>query len=300
MMGTCSDVIKYRRLTDSVELLANMGDWDPLVGYVDICAQDKIVTLPREIETVLTLNIGRDPAVGRDPLFTFHLNGPGDDCPTSDKYWQDLGDAPTYREIECPAKLVAEAVLEEDEGTELWVYGQNKNGEPLRTLVDGTWFDGLSVPVFHGVSAPGEDATEVARIVRIRKSETVGPIRLSTIDNDSGSGTLIGIFEHDETAPLYRRIKLSQKAPWVRIAYRKRVFSLKTQNDRIPLHNAQAVIMMLRALIKYDELDFASAQTCEATAVRWLEQEQRTRTAPVMYPIQVGGPTISDDSDYVT
>jgi hypothetical protein len=298
-MSSCKESVIYRRLTDAVELLANKGDFDPLFGFVDICAQERIVTLPREVETIIALNLGGTPAVGRDSLFTFHLNGPGDDCPVTDKSWQDLGDAPTYREIECPAKLIAEAVDESDAGTELWVYGQNKHGETIRTLIDGVWFDGFPVPVFHGISAPGEDAPEFARIVRIRKEPTNGPIRLSTIDNDSGSGTLIGIFEHDETSPLYRRIKLSKKADWVRIAYRKRVFKLSTQHDRIPLHNAQAVIMMLRALIQYDELSFENAINCESTALRWLEEEQMTRTPPVQFPLQVGSPTLMDHSDDV-
>jgi hypothetical protein len=302
IMGSARDDVSYLRLTHAVELLANKGDWDPMIGFVDICTEGgTIVTLPREVETILGLNLGKTPALGRDRLYTFHLNGPGDDCPLEDNSWQDLGDAPTYRELACPAKLVAMPTLEVDDGAELWVYGFDINYQVVRTEISpGVFVDGYQVPVIFDHPVPASDAPVFRRITRVRKALTKGSIRLSSIDNSTGTGTLIGIFEHDETEPIYRRIKLSRETDWVRICYRRRTYKISSQESMIPLHNAQAIIMMLRALKYYDDPpDFATATSCEATALRWLEEEQYTRTPPVTHPIQVTGPTIADEASEV-
>jgi hypothetical protein len=301
IMGSCDDATCYLRLSDAIELLANKGDWDQMLGFVDICAQGKVVTLVREIETIIALNLGLRPALGRDRLYTFHLNGPGGDCPAEDNSWQDLGDAPTYRELECPSKLVAAPVLQADSGSTIWVYGYDIDYNELRTeITPGVWVDGTPVPVLWQATVPASDAKVVRRITRIRKDHTKGPIRLSSIDISSSTGTLIGIFAHNETEPMYRRIKLSREAPWVRVCFRRRTCKVTSQEDLIPLHNAQAIVMAVRALKHYDDPpDFASATACEATAVRWLEEEQYTRTPPVTHPIQVLGPGIADEANDV-
>jgi hypothetical protein len=66
------------------------------------------------------------------------------------------------------------------------------------------------------------------------------------------------------------------------------VFAILSRYDLIPLHSAQAVIMMLRALKAYDSPNgLAEAEGFEATAVRWLTEEQYTRSPAVAHPIQV-------------
>lgn len=313
VLGLCDESTIYRRLTDAVELLANKSDWDPLKGFVDICTSGDIVTLPREVETIVALNMEGRPALGRSQLYNFHLNGPGDE--TGDTLsWQDLGEAPTYRELVCPAKLVAIPTLEIDgylaphtappppvpgrEGAELWVYGYDESYNAVRTEIDGVLYDGYRVPVIFGTPVPPIDAPTFARITRVRKSITNGSIRLSSIDAALGTGTLVGVFEWDETDPIYRRIRLDRACEWVRIAYRKRTFALGNQLDRIPLHNRAALVMALRALKLYDDLDFERAMAAEATAVRWLEEEQRTRSVHTSDPIQVTGPTLVDKNDW--
>jgi len=287
IFGHCNERKLYRWITDAVELLANKGEIDPLVGFVDLCVDGSTVTLPREVETVLGVNIGGRPSLGRDQLFSFHLNGPGDFKTSCDFTWQDAGNFPTYRDLQCPGKLIAFLDSEEDEGVELWVFGYDDQNRPLRSQVNGVWRDGYQVPTIFGYAVPDSSAPTISRIVEIRKGLSVANIRLSTFDNSSFTGTLIGVFEPDEVHPSYRRIVLNRTSSWVRLAYRKRTLELRTQNDRILLHSRPALMLAMRALAKYAEADLANAIAFEAQATRLLTEKESVSTTPVGNPIQV-------------
>ncbi len=290
ILGTCDETFVFRRITQAVEALANSGQWDPLTGYADLCVSDCYVTLPGEIETPLAINIGGHPSVGRDTLFSFHLNGPGDGWGQSCRWeWIDRGDVCTYRELIAPSKLVAFVQRPEDANSELWVYGRNDQNQILRsTDATGALVDGYQVPTIYGYAVPDSGAPTVTRITRVRKANTAGQIRLSSYDNATNTGTLLGIYEHYETEPIYRRIKLSTNCAWIRMAYRKRTTKITRRTDHIPLHSSYAVLLMLRALKHYDEGALANAVGFEANAVRFLNNEEVTRNPPgVESPLQV-------------
>ncbi len=270
IFGSCAEKKMFRRITDAVELLANKGETDLLVGYVDLCVDGQCVTLPREVETVLAVNIGGRPALGRDELFSFHLNGPGDFGSTCSYTWENVGAFPTYRDLRCPAKLVAFLDRPEDEGQSLRVYGFDEQNRPLRTQENGVWRDGYLVPTIYGYALPDVNAPLVSRIVWIDKARTVGNVRLSSFDNSSSSGTLLGVFEPDETRPQYRRIKLHRNSEWVRVCYRRRSLELYSRNDRILIQSRPALLLAMRALKKYEEFQLAEAVSFEAQATRLL------------------------------
>lgn len=285
--GHCHERKLLKQITDAVELLANKGEIDPLLGYVDLCVDGQCVTLPREVETPLAVNIGGRPALGRDVLFSFHLNGPGDFQTPCDWEWADQGNHYTYRDLNCPAKLVAYLDSNEDTGKKLKVWGYDEQNRPLRTRVNGVWQDGYFVPMVYGYPVPDSSAPFISRITGIKKDVTVANVRLSTLDNGSDTGTLLGIFEPDEVLPIYRRIRIAQNAEWIRLFYRRRSLELRSQHDRILLHSRPALKMAMRALKKFDENDVATATMFEATAVRFLTERENVLTPPVSNPIQV-------------
>lgn len=287
IVGNSNDSFLFRRITDAVELLANKGDFDPLMGSLDICVASRVVTLPPEVETILALNMIGCPAAARDELFQFHLNGPGS-CGAAIRYeWMDLSEACTYRELACPGQLYGYCTDPGDENAEVWVYGLDTSQNVIRTkLENGTWRDGWKLPVFVSHQALPEDAPIFSRITSVRKAKTNGPIRMTTIDG--GTEILLGVYQALETVPKFRRIQLSSCVPWVRIKFRRRTFEITSRYDLIPLHSAQAVLMMLRALKAYDSIGgIPEGEAYEATAVRWLTEEQYTRNPPVAQPIQV-------------
>ena len=287
IFGHCKEDRLFRQISDAIQLLANKGEVDPLVGYVDICVTNNCITLPREVETVLALNIGGHPALGHDELFSFHLNGPGDFNCSCNYDWFNTGNFPTYRDLPCPARLIAFLDKQEDEGKLIRVFGFDDQNRPLRTQVNGEWIDGLLVPTIFGYALPASTDPKVARITSVVKDRTIGNIRLSSFDGSSSSGTLLGIYEPDETKPSYRRIKISSNCGWVRIHYRKRTSDVSSLYDRILLHSRLALKLAMKAVQKYEETDLGNALQFEAQATRILTERESVLTSPVGNPIQV-------------
>src|SRR5438128_2452721 len=92
ILGTCDQATVFARLTDAIEVLANKGQWDPLLAYLSTNVTDNVlVTLPEQVEVPLRINIDGHPAFARDRLFEFTLNGPGSG-PLVSWTWADFGD----------------------------------------------------------------------------------------------------------------------------------------------------------------------------------------------------------------
>lgn len=287
IFGHCNEPKLFRQLTDSIELLTTAGDVDPLIGVVDICVDGSCVTLPREVETPLGVNICGRPAHGRDLLFQFHLNGPGSlDC-SCDWVWADQGTHPVYKDLKCPAKLISFVDDPRDEGKLLRVFGFDTQGRPLQTPVGDTVEAGLRVPTLFQYALPAANDPVVARITGVVKDLTLGSIRLSSFDSSTSTGTLLGIYEPDETKPEYRRIRISRRGSWVRLVYRKRSYEIRSINDRIFINSRPALILAMRALKFYTDGDLANGNLYEANAVRLITQKQWTVNTPMGNPVQV-------------
>lgn len=305
IIGACDDVKLFRWLGDSVSLIANKGDFEGWKGWIDICSADcagSCVTLPREVETVLAVNMGGKPALGFGTLFNFHLNGPGDCKCCCDWSWQDQGQwHSTYRDLICPSKLVAYLQTPEDNEKELIIFGFDSNGNVLRREEGGVWRNGYRVPTIFGVAVPDAGAPLIARITGVFKAPTVGSIRLSTIDDSGTTGVLLGVYEPDETLPQYRRIKLSQPSPWVRIAYRKSNPTFHSRYDHVPLKSRVALLLAVQARKHYSSEKIAEAHAYEADAARLeIEAQQMAEPTTTYNPVVVydGMSSLRDKSDY--
>jgi len=284
IIGNCDDTRFFRVLGDVVSMIANKGEFEGWKGWLDICTNGGLcVTLPREVETVLAVNLGGKPTLGYDQLFNFHLNGPGDCRDRCDWGWQDQGQWHcTYRDLLEPAKLVCYLQNQDDDNAEVIVYGFDSQGNRLRRQVSGEWIDGYQLPTIYGYALTESDAPLVARITGFKKARTNGTIRLSTIDDSGGTGTLLGIYEPDETLPQYRRIKLYRSCSWVRIAYRKTNPTFYSRHDHIPLKSRLGFLLGVRAWKYYHDADLANAHQYEADAAR-LEIEAQIAAEPMNY-----------------
>jgi hypothetical protein len=294
-LANCDDETLLNRLNYVVELLANESDWDPLIGVVDICTNPdaRCVTLPREVETPLQINIGGTPSIARNRFFSFHLNGPGDDCRDSCGFsWDDKGDYATVQDPTQPVQLIAFLEQAADTNSAIWVYGYDESNRWIRTEINGQTVDGFPVPTAFGYAMPNPDAPKVSRIVRVRKDVTEGYVRLTSYDIGSTTGVLIGDYAPDETEPSYRRIQLSRNCGWVRIIYRKRISKLRTLNDLIPLHSPFAILMALKALDKFENDQLEEADAYLRRAIEFLTKEQLSRNPVAHIPVQVTGPKL--------
>ena len=309
IVGQCSDPVFLRVATDAFAMIANKLDPEALRGYLDICTGScsscdsgcnegsncnnpvcgrRCVTLPREVETILGVNIGGQPALGYGELFTFHLNGLGDcrgDCSWS---WYDMGGFhSTYKDLITPANLVAYLQTPEDNGKQLIVYGYDENGNVLRHQVGSEWRNGILIPTIFGVAVPDAGQPKVARITGIQKDITVAQIRLSTTDDSGATGVTLGVYEPDETVPQYRRIRLNRSCNWVRIAYRRINPTFRSRYDRVPLKCSLAFLLAVAARKHYREFDLGEAHALEADAARMELEAQATSEPPTYSPPQI-------------
>lgn len=96
VLGFCSDSKIFSRLTDAIEVLANKGQWEPLLAYLLIpTTSGNIVTLPDTVEVPLRVNLDNNPAFARDKIYEFTMNGPGSEDERVDWTWEDRGDIST-------------------------------------------------------------------------------------------------------------------------------------------------------------------------------------------------------------
>jgi len=287
VIGECSDEVVLNRVNAAVDILCAESEYDPTRGFVDICVDsNRCITLPDEVETPLAVNIGGTPALGHNQWFVFHLNGPGIDCKERASFdWFDRGSYPVITDPSEPFRIVAFLETEEDNNVLVRVYGYDENDRWITTIEDGESMDGFLVPTVFGVQVPNPDAPLVKRITRVSKGLSKGFIRLSTLDNDSEDGTLLGMYRPYETEPQYRRIRLSRGCTWARIAYKKKFFELVRMSDLIPLHSPRAVVLMVQALKKFDGDRVEEGEKYWNLAVTLLDKKQRSITPP-------GGPSI--------
>lgn len=295
ILANCDNATLLNRLNYAVEALANESDWDPLVGVVDISTtvDARCITLPREVETPLSVNIGGTPARANNRFFSFHLNGPGDDCgDTCDYSWDDRGDYPTLQDPAEPVQLTATYEDAQDQNIEIWAYGYDENNHWIRTLIAGEWFDGFPVPLYPVATVPNPASQQIARITRIRKDVSAGYIRLSGYAIGSTTEILLGDYAPNELEPIYRRIRLSRNCGWVRIIFRRRVFKLESLTDLIPLHSPFALLMALKALQKMEDDQIDEGDKYWARALEFITKEQLSRNPVTTPEIQVKGPRI--------
>lgn len=191
IVGQCGIDVLLSRLTDAVVTLANKGNYDVLTGYADICTTTDglYLSLPREIDTPLAINVGGYPKIFRNRWMEFHINGPGSfsKCPWN---WDDRGDFPTVMDIINPSNLLAVADLKTDLDAQLLVVGTDENDQWIRSQnPDGTWRDGFLVPINLLSDFPSSIITPslTRRFVRYFSVETITDL-VSAVPHDFTTG----------------------------------------------------------------------------------------------------------------
>lgn len=303
IVGVCDDTKLFRWMGDAVSLVANKLDLEGFKGFIDICSAGcqhchkstcnspagcgrRCITLPREVDVVIGVNIGGQPVLGYNQLFEFHLNGPGSCRTICEWKWMDQGGFhSTFRDLEEPSQLVAHLQTSQDNGSALIVYGYDADGNVLRRQEAGNWMNGIRVPTIYGVAVPDADAPKVARITGVFKDKTVGTIGLGATEDTRS--TMLGMYEPDETVPQYRRIQLNRSCNWARVAYLKTNPVFASRFDHIPMRSRVAFLLAMQARKHMADLQIADAHAYEADAAR-LELESQSKAEPPVYmPVQV-------------
>lgn len=273
--AACSEAEIFARLSDASKLLANKGINDPLLGEIELCVCDGCITLPRDVGTVLAIDVCGQPTLLQDQFFKYHINGPG--VRGSDGgcgVITEMGQVCTMRDPAYPAYLTAEVTSAADNNKKLRVFATRAdNGQKIFTPgPDGKLYEGFLVPMIFGYPQRNPDVPALGRIYRVSKETTKDFVKLYATKTDGTSQTLVGWYEPDETEPQYRRIKTRHKSN-VLVKYKKATLEIRSMSDWLNFDNFEALRLACRA-VKYrmdDRLD--DARKFEEEASRILSEE---------------------------
>jgi hypothetical protein len=306
VLASFNDTVAYQKMNLAVDLLANKGNWNPLIGFVDITTQDRTFALPYEVDVPLAVNVGGRPANFRNKWFEFHLNGPGSDCCNAycDSNWEDLGMWPTFRRVTKDTQLCFLSSDASDVGATIIVYGADELGRTLvRSDDSGVTIEGWEYTI---QAVETFDGRLVTNIERISKPVTKGFVNLNgLIDGDTVS-TTFGIYQPFETEPSYRRIcvqgsrcnnascccspdvcECNPHSTWVRMRFRRKNLKISKPTDLIYLHSRMAILMAVKAIYEYEANRFSQGDSYLTRAVTFLNDSQSRKSGPRQIKLQM-------------
>lgn len=243
ILGMCSDDLIYRRATKAIQTLMNKGNWNPLIGIMDICAcsDGRTVALPRDVETPLAVNTNGNPGFFRNKWFEFHLNGPGSDrCNQKDNCtwaWDDKGVFPTFMDIIQPSYLTVIAEHKTDLSKKIRIFGKDETGKEIYTQdEDGVYKLGYepSVNLFSDFPS-GLIIPEDTRI--FKRKFTAGTIDILTCATNHNFTTGAAVVLSLITAPLPTPLVIGQTY-FVRVITPKTVKLYLTRDNALTDFNA--------------------------------------------------------------
>ena len=271
----------FDRMTEAIELVANLSQWDPLIGYVDINTYDSFyLTLPQYVDQVLAINVNKTSGTFRNRWFEFHMNGLGQDNDSADIVgsnrpcggWEEVGETPCAFPLAAPSYLVASPASPGDNGIPIRVYGIDTNDLPLYGQDNN-----LGIPItceqnsFDITSQPGAPFKVIERILIAGTAQSF--IQLYTTDGTQYLQNL-GTFWPGVCEPRFRIIKIGQKAVTVRLRYRKRWVKISGLTDPIHMRSRSAMLNAMRA-VQTATTDPQSSMMLLQAAKQQLNQEWR-------------------------
>ena len=131
-------------------------------------------------------------------------------------------------------------------------------------------------------------ATQFRRIPRVVKPVTRGYVKLIAFPGQQqAQGRTLGYYAPNETAPMYRRIRVNSPCQWVRIKYRRQEIRLVDDTDIIPLPCKHALINLIKAVRLSDTNNLQAANAYIASAVEILLERELIVSGPATFQIQV-------------
>lgn len=262
----CKEILAYgdetlilSRISDACEVLNAEGNFDALLGYVTITTPTNLITLPRDVEVPLKINIDNHPAFGRDKLYEFTQNGPGNDAERVGWSWEDKGLTPVLAQPSVP-EVITMSGNTLDDGAVITVTG--------RAGVEGRLLTQTFVL-----------GTASAALVFNQIDKVVKPVTLRQVFMVTESGQILASYDTDETEPQYRQIRLSKAAATAYILFRRSHFRVTSQSDTIPIRSKMGLLLMIKSLEAYRREQFDTAKEFKAEAIEKAAKEQNSHDA---------------------
>lgn len=269
----------FDRITEAIELLMNLSNWDGLIGYVDIATFDSFyVTLPQYVDQVLAINVNKSRGLFRNQWHEFHMNGLGQDNDYADQVgsnrpcggWEEVGEMPCAFPLTSASYLIATPVSPSDNGTPIRAYGIDPNDLPIYGT-DGNL--GATITCEQNSFDISGQQLPFKRIDRIVIGTPQSFLELYATDGTQYLQSL-GTFWPNVAEPKFRVIKIGQKAVTIRLRYKKRLLKVTSLTDPVHMRSRSAMLNAMRA-IQTSITDPSSAQVLMEAAKDLLNKEWR-------------------------
>lgn len=298
-----NDIIKY--IQRAITLACWKANYNPYLGDMDICCDEcGLVSLPAEVGVILACTVGGFPALFRNNWFQYHINGPGSQrgnlangvtgaaCSYT---WEENNLSPVFQDIRKWSYVAAlvEDAKDGDGSLALQVFGETMDSQYNQKMVvtiptTGESTPGVMVPLLAGVAATDPAATQFRRITRVIKPVTRGYVKLVAFPGTNlAQGRTIGYYAPQDTAPMYRRIRVGAQCQWVRIKYRRSEIRFVYDTDIIPLPCEHALLMLLKAVRLYDTNNPDLGDKYTKIAVDLLLERELIESGPATFQIQI-------------
>lgn len=263
-------------------LLMGPERWWDVHHKMSICAYNGCITWPRDVASIESVAICSTPITIRNEWFEFLESGYGiRNCEsTCDRQLLDRGTAVTFKDIRhgYTIKLVTEK--EEAEDLEMGFLGYDCQGNWIRTQdISGNWRDGFwaAIPIAPNVPYIGQVQFGLGAITEIIKPETNGFVNLYDYNILTGDQKKIGVYEHDETRPAYRKSFITGLSETtnntVTVMYKQEYKPVKDDNDFLLIANIPALSEMMMAIKLYRQNQMQLASGHEGKAYQILDRE---------------------------
>lgn len=203
-------------VNDATERLLNSGKWWGTCAKMRICATNGCITMPRQLATIETAAICRQPVPVHDFWFEFLQNGIGlrSDC----SCWPEanaVGEFPTFSDIQGSAsKLLAICDVVEDVDMPVLYLGYDTNGNWIRTRQNGVWQDGEVISLSQ---SPGTMSINTfSKVTGIQYPQVMQGQSWLYEYASNATKRLIGQYDNDNIRPSFQRYSFpSIKQQWL-------------------------------------------------------------------------------------
>jgi len=284
--GVCANddrVLEY--LNEACARLIDSGKWVGLIRKINICHRAGLMTLPRDVETVLAASDCGVPITIRNSWYEFLPGGPFrmSEC----NPWPALAERGdnycTAFDITGTMKIRVYNDLSVDNGKFILLQGTNEDGNRVQTLNDGEYVDGEILT--YSNTTPPVTTVNWTKLECIQKTLTTGYIRIYQVDPDTleNKGLLVELHPND-LIPSFRRYYYGgfcrSQCDSEEEAYHPFTFLVKTRfnnlvqdTDIVPITASGALKNMFMAIWQERNNQIDLAQKYEARAVSCLQNE---------------------------
>lgn len=273
--------------------LMTRGNWWGTVQPIRGCVYDGCVVWPRQVGSVLAMNVCGHPTMPANRWYDFmQWDGLCSDWATAfNRRWRgNLGRGvsindrtmPVFNPIPCGQDRLIRIYIDnpEDVGKTIRIYGIDGNGQALTSeRDDGTVQDGVVLTLALPYVEP---AFFFRRIDRVVKDQTLSRIRVYQLDTNSVHYDM-AIYEASETSPDYFRTRVHVRnstgtCPTMITALVKLAFiPVHFNDDLVLIENVDALRDMVMSIKLKENGDIVGSRAAEQSAFRELNYELRNR-----------------------